>query len=66
MRSCWDILLPNQQQIIEQAKFTYYPLAKAFEKQVKTIEDQGQVKKIKKIYLWCWRYSTDLIAKRNI
>ena len=37
-----DILLSNQQQIIEQAKFTYSPLGKAFEKQIKTIEDQGQ------------------------
>ena len=36
------ILLSNQQQIIEQAKFTYSPLGKAFEKQIKTIEDQGQ------------------------
>ena len=32
----------NQQQIIEQAKFTYSPLGKAFEKQIKTIERQGQ------------------------
>ena len=32
----------NQQQIIEQAKFTYPPLGKAFEKQIKTIEEQGQ------------------------
>ena len=37
-----DILPSNQQQIIEQAKFTYSPLGKAFEKQVKTIENQGQ------------------------
>ena len=37
-----DILLSNQQQIIEQAKFTYSPLGKAFEKQIKTIEDQGE------------------------
>ena len=28
--------------IIEQAKFTYSPLRKAFEKQTKPIEDQGQ------------------------
>ena len=28
--------------IIEQAKFTYSPLRKAFEKQIKTIEDQGE------------------------
>ena len=49
----------NQKQIIEQAKFTYSPLGKAFEKQIKTIEDQeekqikaiqnqGQIKTIKK------------------
>ena len=37
-----DILPSNQQQIIEQAKFTYSPLGKAFEKQIKMIEDQGQ------------------------
>ena len=37
-----DILPSNQQQIIEQAKFTYSPLGKAFEKQIKTIEDKGQ------------------------
>ena len=30
----------NQRQIIEQAKFIYSPLSKAFEKQVKTIKDQ--------------------------
>ena len=37
-----DILPSNQQQIIEQAKFTYSPLGKVFEKQIKTIEDQGK------------------------
>ena len=37
-----EILPPNQQQIIQQAKFTYSPLGKAFEKQIKTIEDQGK------------------------
>ena len=37
-----DILPSNQQQIIEQAKFTYSPLGKAYEKQTKTIEDQGK------------------------
>ena len=37
-----DILLSNQQQIIEQANFTYSPLGKAFEKQIKTTEDQGK------------------------
>ena len=30
--------------MIEQARFTYSPLGKAFEKQVKTIEDQGKSK----------------------
>ena len=35
-----EILPSNQQQIIEQANFTYSPLGKAFEKQTKTIEDQ--------------------------
>ena len=37
-----DILPSNQQQIIEQAKFTYSPLGKAFEKQIKAIEDRGK------------------------
>ena len=37
-----DILPSNQQQIIEQARFTYSPLGKSFEKQIKAIEDQGQ------------------------
>ena len=37
-----DILPSSQQQIIEQARFTYSPLGKAFEKQIKTIEDKGQ------------------------
>ena len=32
----------NQQQIIEEAKFTYSPFGKTFEKQTKTIEDQGK------------------------
>ena len=53
------ILPSNQQQIIEQAKFIHSPLEKSFEKQIKTIEyleekqiksiqDHGQVKTIKK------------------
>ena len=37
-----DILPSNQQQVIEQTKFTYSPLGKTFEKEVKTIEDKGQ------------------------
>ena len=34
------ILPSNQKQLIEQAKCTYFPLGKALEKQIKTIEDQ--------------------------
>ena len=43
-----EILPSNQQQIIQQAKFTYSPMGKVFEKQIKTIKDQGnkQVKAI--------------------
>ena len=40
------MLLSDQIRVIEQAKFTYFPLGKAFEKQIKTTEDQG-AKKIK-------------------
>ena len=35
-----EILPSDQQQIIEQAKFTYSPLGKVFEKQIKTVADQ--------------------------
>ena len=37
-----DILPSPQQQIIEQTKFTYSPLGKAFDNQIKTIDDQGK------------------------
>ena len=37
-----DILPSTEQQIIKQTKFTYSPLGKAFDKQIKTIEDQGK------------------------
>ena len=37
-----ETLPSNEQQIIEQAKFTYYSLGKASEKQIKTIEDHGK------------------------
>ena len=43
-----EILPSNQQQTIEQAKFTFSPLGKAIEKQTKTIGDQGK-KQIKAI-----------------
>ena len=36
------ILPSNQQQIFEQAKFTYSLLGKPFEKETKAIEDQGK------------------------
>ena len=36
-----EILPSGQSRIIEQAKSTYSPLGKTFEKQIKTIEDQG-------------------------
>ena len=38
-----EILASNQQQIIQQAKFNYSPLGKAVEKQIKTIQDQGEI-----------------------
>ena len=37
-----DILASTQQQIIEQTKFTYSPLGRAFDEQIKAIEDQGK------------------------
>ena len=36
-----EILPSEKNRILEQAKFTYSPLGKDFEKQTKTIEDQG-------------------------
>ena len=39
-----EILPSNQKEVIEQAKFTYSPLGKAFEKEIKTIQDQGKNK----------------------
>ena len=40
-----NILQMNQIRIIQQATFTYPPLGKAFEKQIKTIDDQGEKQK---------------------
>ena len=42
-----EILPSDQSRIIEQAKFTYSPLGNAFEKQIKTIKEQGEKKKLK-------------------
>ena len=41
-----EILPPDEKRVIEKANFTYSPLNKAFEKQIKAIEDQGE-KKVK-------------------
>ena len=35
------ILPPDQSRVLEQAKFTYSPLGKVFEKEIKTNKDQG-------------------------
>ena len=37
-----NILPLDQNRITEQAKFTFSPLGKVFEKQIKTIEEQGK------------------------
>ena len=37
-----EILPPDQKKVIQQAKFTYSPLGKTFEKQTKSIEEQGK------------------------
>ena len=42
-------LLIKKKKTIEQAKFTYSPLGKAFEKQTETIEGQGK-KQVKAIH----------------
>ena len=39
-----EIFPSNQQQIIEQAKFTYSPFGKAFQEKTKTIEEHGKNK----------------------
>ena len=44
------ILSFDQSRIIEQAKVTYSPLGKTFEKQIKAIEEQG--KKIEALNVW--------------
>ena len=38
-------------QIIEQGKFTYSALGKALEKQIKTMEDQGEKQFLLKIFI---------------
>ena len=67
-----------QQKIIEQAKFTYSLLGKAFEKQIQTIKDKGQkqidaleslkpkkqTKSIKEIFPECY-YSVEIKNELN-
>ena len=70
-----EILPSNQQQIIEQAKFTYCPLGKAFEKQTKTIEDHGEkqiraiqdksIEKIKKYSDYDNDYKKELLISKE-
>ena len=37
-----DYLPPDQRRVVEQAKFAYSPLGKAFEEQTQPIEEQGE------------------------
>ena len=37
-----EILPPDQKRVIDQAKIKYSPLGEAFEKQIKTIQDQEE------------------------
>ena len=37
-----EILPLDQRRVMEQTKFNYSPLERAFEKQIKTVEDQGE------------------------
>ena len=65
-----EILPSNKQQIIEQAKFSYSPLGKAFEKQIKSIEDQGekQIKAIqdnRKQLINCNNYKNRLLISKE-
>ena len=39
-----EVLPPDQSRIIEQEKFSYSPLEKNIEKQIKTVEEQGKNK----------------------
>ena len=59
----------DQSRIIEQAKFTYSPLGKAFEKQIKTIEEKGkkQVEALKVLKLKTQKLTIkDVIPKNTL
>ena len=55
-----EIRPPAQRRVMEQAKFTYSPLGKAFGKQIKTIENQGE-KQIKALE----EYGKQLVKYNN-
>ena len=40
--TCEEILHSDLSEMIKEAKFTYFPLGKALEKQTETIEDKGK------------------------
>ena len=48
-----EILPSNQKQIIQQAKFIYSPIGRAFVKKIKTIEDQGKKTN------WCFKRGSE-------
>ena len=54
-----EILPSNKQQIIVQTKLTYSPLGQAFEKQTKTLKDQG------KKTSWCFKIFRIFETKRS-
>ena len=60
-----EILPFDQSRIIEQATFIYSPLGKAFEKQIKIIEDQGmkQVEALKALKLEEYKEDIKLIEE---
>ena len=60
-----DIVPPEKNTMMAQAKFTYYPLGKAFEKQIKTIEEQRekQIKPLTSLIILEKRIYTPLIMK---
>ena len=58
-----EILLSNQRQVIELAKFTYSPLGKAFEKQIK---NNGRAKKKNKQMLLGIKMIIKVIIKKYL
>ena len=59
-------MLPSdQQQIIEQAKYNYFPLGKAFQNQIKTIENQGG-KQVKALNTFKLKKQKKLLTEKNL